>query len=256
MGGLRQCKARFALVLRERGTGESRKGKKARFGGALHCEALPGAAWRCVAKQGFLTDEEFSMQIDVTIKGTTPLLMNRFHEGAEVAVSGGTAVTFKGDKGTPREQATPKAYRERESGKLFIPGPNIFAALISAGKFHKAGKSKLTTQKTSLVPAGLTVNELICPLGVKDFEVDSRSVVIPSTGGRVMCHRPRIDEWKCTFSLDVDTEMFAPKLVRALVDDAGKKVGLGDFRPERKGPFGKFVVVNWVERKERTGEAA
>ena len=26
---------------------------------------------------------------------------------------------------------------------------------------------------------------------------------------------------------------------------AGKRVGLGDFRPACKGPFGKFVVVEW-----------
>jgi hypothetical protein len=39
--------------------------------------------------------------------------------------------------------------------------------------------------------------------------------------------------------------MFAPDLVRAVVDDAGKKIGLGDYRPQRKGPFGRFVVRKW-----------
>jgi len=29
------------------------------------------------------------------------------------------------------------------------------------------------------------------------------------------------------------------------VDSAGKRVGLGDFRPARKGPFGKFRVDEW-----------
>lgn len=190
------------------------------------------------------------MKIAVTIQGTTPLLMNRFTEAAEVAVSGGTAVTFKGDKGTPREQATAKRYADSE-GFLYIPGPNIFACLIAAGTFHKAGKSKLTTLKTSLIPAGVMVAELACILTNEDgeplteWEVDSRSVVIPSTGGRVMCHRPRIDAWNTRFTLDVDTTMFSPALVRAVVDDAGKKIGLGDFRPARKGPFGRFVVSHW-----------
>lgn len=190
------------------------------------------------------------MKIAVTIQGTTPLLMNRFTEAAEVAVSGGTAVTFKGDKGTPREQATAKRYADSE-GFLYIPGPNIFACLIAAGTFHKAGKSKLTTLKTSLIPAGVMVEELACILTNEDgeplteWEVDSRSVVIPSTGGRVMCHRPRVDAWNTRFTLDVDTTMFSPALVRAVVDDAGKKIGLGDFRPARKGPFGRFVVSHW-----------
>jgi hypothetical protein len=184
------------------------------------------------------------MKIAVTIEGISPLLMNRFTEQNEVQVSGGTAVTFKGDRGTPRTQAEPKRYADKD-GMLYIPGPNIFAAIIAAGSFHKAGKSKLTTMKSSLIPAGLLVDDLVCPLGTSEWEVDSRSVVIPSTGGRVMCHRPRVDRWSCTFTLDIDTSMFAPTLVRAIIDDAGKKIGLGDYRPARKGPFGRFVVRQW-----------
>lgn len=60
-----------------------------------------------------------------------------------------------------------------------------------------------------------------------------------------MCHRPRLDNWELSFTLDVDTEMFDAKIVRILVDDAGKKCGIGDYRPNRKGPFGKFFVKTW-----------
>lgn len=190
------------------------------------------------------------MKITVTIQGITPLLMNRFTEANEVAVSGGTSVSFRGDKGTPRAQAEAKRYADK-NGELYIPGPNIFAAIIAAGTFHKAGKSKLTTLRTSLIPAGLMVDDLICPITDEEgepqteWEVDSRSVVIPSTGGRIMCHRPRVDRWQCTFTIDVDNSMFSPALVRAVIDDAGKKIGLGDYRPARKGPFGRFVVARW-----------
>jgi len=185
------------------------------------------------------------MKISITIEGVSPLLMNRFTEANEVAVSGGTSISLRGDKGTPREQATPKCYADKD-GRLYVPGPNIYSCIIAAGTFHKAGKSKVTTMKTSLVPAGILLEEMVCPLNTKEWEVDSRSVVIPSTGGRIMCHRPRIDRWALTFTLDVDTTVFSPALVRALVDDAGKKIGLGDYRPARKGPFGRFVVKEWA----------
>lgn len=71
-----------------------------------------------------------------------------------------------------------------------------------------------------------------------------------------MCHRPRVDSWSLTFTLDVDTSVFDPKLVRALIDDAGKKIGLGDYRPARKGPFGRFVVKRWDEASETLSKAA
>jgi hypothetical protein len=121
--------------------------------------------------------------------------------------------------------------------------------LVDAGKFHKIGRNKVTTQKTSLVPAGLSIEELVIPFDTKNWEVDSRSVVIPATGGRIMCYRPRLDKWTLSFTLDIDESMFDPKFVRLLVDDAGKKCGLGDYRPNRKGPFGKFVVTSWEEEK-------
>jgi hypothetical protein len=84
--------------------------------------------------------------------------------------------------------------------------------------------------------------------GTKDFEVDSRPVVVPATGGRIMCHRPRLDSWKLKGTAEIDDEMFSADLVRALFDDAGRKIGIGDFRPQRRGPFGRFNVTLWKPR--------
>ena len=180
--------------------------------------------------------------------------MNRFTEAAERSVSGShRASTISGDKGTPREQAEPKCYKDKD-GFLFIPGPNAFRCIIDAGKYLKAGKSKVTTQKSSLVPSFLSIDELECPLTqegvrIQHFEVDSRSVVIPATGGRIMAHRPRLDEWVLGFTLTLDEKEADEKLTRTLVDYAGSKIGLGDFRPDRKGPFGKFKVNFWESTK-------
>jgi hypothetical protein len=186
------------------------------------------------------------MEIRITIEGVSPLLMNRFTDEAEVATTSGHVPVFAGDsRGTPREQAEKTAYRNRESGELFLPGPNLLAALVDAGRFHKVGRTKVTTARSSLVPAGVTVPELMIPLGTSEFEVDSRRVRIPATGGSVMRHRARLDEWEASFTLDVDATIFKPAFVRQLVDDAGKKVGIGDYRPSTRGPFGKFVVKRW-----------
>ena len=179
------------------------------------------------------------MKINIEITGITPLLMHRFVENA------------KDDKNiTPRESAIKFAYID-EVGKLYLPTCNIFACIIAAGGFHKLGKNKVTTQKSSLIPAGMIIeNEVTNFIQPDDFEVDSRSVVIPSTGGRVMMHRPRLDKWVLPFTLSVDTKMFSSKFTREIVDDAGQKIGLGDFRPARKGIYGRFKVTKWQEEKD------
>lgn len=188
------------------------------------------------------------MLIKCTIKGVTPLLQNRFTEEAQIKVSNGTVGAMRGKQPLPREQAEQKTYRDI-NGSPMLPGPNLFAAIIEAGKFIKAGKSKLTTMRSSLIPAGLAISEAELPITPAKWEVDSRSVVIPATGGRIMCHRPRFDEWQIKFTLDIDESIFGQELIRELIDIAGQRVGIGDFRPSRKGPFGRFVVVLWKEHK-------
>ncbi len=184
------------------------------------------------------------MRVSITIQGITPLLMCRFGPEAELEVAAGHRPAFNNDSDTPRGQAERKLYIDNEEN-LFVPGYVMIACLISAGRFHKIGRSKVSTRDTSLVTAGIEVEELCCQLSTNKWEVDTRSIVNPTTKGRQMSHRPRIDEWGLTFTINVDTTLFPIKLVREIVDDAGRRCGLLSYRPERKGPFGKFKVVKW-----------
>lgn len=187
------------------------------------------------------------MLIKFQIVGTSPLLCNRFTEAAQAKVSASTTLVARGDKGTPREQAEPKLYTG-PNGKPVIPSANLLRAMIDAGTFVKAGKSKVSTARSSMVPAGISITEVDLPLTPSNWEVDSRSVVIPSTGGRIMCQRPRFDVWRLSGTLDVDTDMFSEGMARELLDLAGQRVGLGDFRPARRGPFGRFRVDQWKKQ--------
>lgn len=180
------------------------------------------------------------MKLDIEITGITPLLMNRFNIDEQ-------QTKVKDKNLTPRETALRVCYEDSE-GKLYYPTTNIYACLIEAGKFHKDGKIKITTARSSIIPAGIMIDgETIYFREPVSWEVDSRGAVVPSTGGRIVVHRPRLDTWCLNFTLTLDTKMFSPKLIRTIVDDAGSKVGLGDFRPARKGIYGRFVVTNWRE---------
>jgi hypothetical protein len=189
--------------------------------------------------------------IDVEIQGTTPLLCNKFTDAAAMSATNGTRVSAVGDKGTPQEQATARLYIGHD-GKPCIPQPNLFRCLIDAGTFFKAGKGKVTTQKSSLIPACVEIVGIELPIIHKEnWSVDTRAVRIPSTGGRILCHRPSFNDWKIQFTMSVDTDLISAKLVRELMDAAGKRIGLGDFRPACKGPFGKFVVNSWREHEAK-----
>ncbi len=191
------------------------------------------------------------MNIKITIQGTTPLLLNKFTDAAAISSTNGTrAATVGGGRGAPREQAESKLYISEATGKPIIPGPNLFRCLIDGGRFFKAGKAKITTQKSSMVPSCLSVENFEIPIEhTNPWETDTRAVRIPSTGGRILAHRPCFHDWKLTFTLLLDEEIMSKALVREIIDAAGKRIGLGDFRPDCKGPFGKFVVTSWEEEK-------
>lgn len=189
----------------------------------------------------------------IRIEGVTPLLVNRFTDKAAQAATSGTATSTVGDRGTPLEQAEDALYKD-ENGKIIMPQPNLFRSIVDAGKFFKAGKSKVTTIKSSLLPACVSINAVSFPLIHKqDWKVDTRPVRIPATGGRILRHRPCFDDWAIEFELELDETIIAAKLLRDIIDAAGGRIGLCDFRPDCKGPFGKFKVTLWKETSNGRG---
>lgn len=184
------------------------------------------------------------IRIDIKIEGTTPLLMNRFTEEAQQKATSGAGSSVVGDHGSGKEQAEKKLYTH--DGVIGIPQPNLFRCIIDAGKYFKNGRSKVTTQKSSIIPSCVEIEGLFLPLEhSEDWQVDTRPVRIPATGGRILTHRPMFEKWALAFEVQLDTELMSEKFFRQIVDAAGKRIGLGDFRPDTKGPFGKFVVIQW-----------
>ena len=184
--------------------------------------------------------------IQIEISGRTPLLCNRFTDQAQLDATSGVRSSIANDAKTSLEQADESLYKSEENGEPGIPGPNILRCMIDAGKFLKQGRGKVTTQKTSLVPASVMLEEPFVMLQTESgWKVDTRPVRIPATGGRILRHRACFDDWKLAFSVTLDETIITEKLFRELVDIAGSHIGLGDFRPDTKGPFGRFNVILW-----------
>lgn len=186
------------------------------------------------------------MQIAIRIEGTTALLLNKFTDAAAMAAtSGSRGSSAASERGTPQEVAQSKLYTGL-AGNLIIPQPNLLRCIVDGGRFHKVGKSQVTTRESSMMYSCINIEAAEIPIEHKQpWRVDTRAVVIPSTKGRILTHRPMFDDWALDFQLELDTTILGPKLLRMIIDDAGKRIGLGDFRPARKGPYGRFAVTKW-----------
>jgi hypothetical protein len=187
------------------------------------------------------------LEINLRITGVTPLILSRFHEeAAEAASSGSRSSASAQDRGTPREIAEKKLYLGIK-GDYVIPQPNLLRCLVDGGTYHKIGKAQVTTASKSILYGG-ALDILAAEIPIihgQPWTVDTRAVVIPSTKGRILAHRPRFDDWALDFNILIDPKIVGERLMRAIIDDAGNRVGLGDFRPARKGPYGRFRVDRW-----------
>jgi hypothetical protein len=190
------------------------------------------------------------MNFNVSIRSKTALLLHRFPEDAQEEAS--SQVHSRKERPTARQECISYLYLnaplkdngEPVPGSLYFPAENLRQCFVNAGKRFKIGRASASTD----LAAAIFVMPEELPL-VGEWEIDSRPVVIPSTQGRILRHRPKFKEWSMEFSLEVNADLITETLIRDVVKSAGDLVGIGDFRPACKGPFGRFEVVKWEEKK-------
>ena len=97
----------------------------------------------------------------------------------------------------------------------------------------------------------------LCLLGLFSLRCRERILLDPDTGQRIseyqihvarvvvqrssiMRARPEIERWGCVLELEVDLDFTSPWQVEELLNIAGRISGVGDFRPEKRGPHGRY----------------
>jgi hypothetical protein len=199
------------------------------------------------------------MIVRITCRGTTPLLMNRMSEstleGLRTKVKAAKTKQV-GNTKTPREDAEPKVYTH--GGVPMIPGENLMSCLIAAGVYCRLdGKRQISTGKATVLPGLMQLQDFILPLFIPDtkkaatWEADVRKGTNPNGGEAVAICRPRFDAWQFSARITIDEATIGENTIRELWDIAGKRIGIGDFRPARKGIFGQFVVEKWLREEAK-----
>jgi hypothetical protein len=166
---------------------------------------------------------------------------------------------FTSDK-LPREK--PDDYEERcwrerlhvmPDGKVKIPGMSFKIALELAAKFRGEkikGKGQATYSKR--FTAGVLVLEDL-PLPDLATEVIGERLFVPSDGvrgggKRVWKRFPMIPTWSGQLDFHImDDETISEEVFLNHLEEAGRFIGIGRWRPERGGMYGRFNVdsVKW-----------
>lgn len=181
---------------------------------------------------------------DITIEGTTPLLMNR---PSQLDI-GDKSKNVKRETNTPQEIAEAKLYQDAEA-KIYMPATWFQGCIVEAGKQKKMmGKGSAKATYSKVAGSSVEINPFEIVLNAK-WDVFSILAVNPTTRGRNVLHRPQFRKWEAKFEVTFDEEQIEIPVMKELFDIAGRSVGVGDWRPAKKGRFGKFQVTSWKEKK-------
>jgi len=198
-----------------------------------------------------LTAPRGFVNVRVTLNSWGPgLLMNPMTEDILDALAGVKSKAAS-DKEIPlQERAEKKVIRENgdEDGRIGVPVTYVSAALIYAGRFVKNGKKQIsTTTSTTLYEFLMMEDEFFPFTQYEEMIVDKRRGVSNNAGktAAVAIIRPKFKRWELQVNVSIDTSIINAEVVKQLFAEAGRKAGIGDFRPSRKGPFGMFYISGW-----------
>lgn len=187
----------------------------------------------------------------ITLKliSSSPLLMHsdRYANPIDPMTKRHKELTSKRKKTDEDHEAIMKSewlgslYWSKEKG-IHMPTVNIRSCIIEGAKLNKLGMH---------IKRGTMVFEESVPFifdGPKDPEelfkdktfVDVRSVVVSQS--RLMRCRPVFPKWECSIDIHYDPTAIDEADIIKCAENAGQFIGLGDFRPNKGGMFGRFTV--------------
>lgn len=183
-----------------------------------------------------IIEASFPYVARISIEGVADLIFHRWNVDA-VDAKGKAA---KGSKAKKTDDIESYVYR-LDNGHLGLPGEYLRQAIIHAAKYKQDPRSPRKSAM-DLFKAGVVSLTQLADLGTKtwDYEDRRRAVIQRNAINRT---RPAMKlGWAADFEFLINLpEYINTTLFQAVLADAGRLVGVGDFRPT----YGRFSVTKF-----------
>lgn len=194
------------------------------------------------------------MEFKVEIKGITPIIMHNGELNQRTAAAiEKAAITRK--RGSNRTEADESRLQELEcltslwlngENRPAIPSPAIRACIETAARKQKQGgqvREGLIVLETSFNydadKYGATLDELV--------RTTQYTTGVKVGQSRVLRTRAMFDvPWSCNFTVDADDDLVDRAQLENWLNIAGRRIGLGNWRPEKSGTYGRFELVSII----------
>lgn len=190
---------------------------------------------------------------EITIKGTTPLIVNNFNEKSRRQIIEAQMKKPKvKEERNPIEDfmracywltPMPKEFTEesfnkalKEGARFGFPAKGIKASIVSG-----AYRNNMTKDKVSLYGAFLIPQEFV--------EIKYETVVMREDYVRIAHNgtdvrfRPEFRNWEMTFEIEYNENTYSLEQIVNYINLGGFSCGLGEMRVEKGGNFGSYSVI-------------
>jgi hypothetical protein len=181
-----------------------------------------------------IIDISVPYRVEVTVKGTADLLFHKWScEGVEAK-----SKAAKGSEAKRTDDLESYVYR-CEDNTIGIPGEYLRGAVINAAKFRQDPRSPRKSAQ-DLFKAGIVSLTDVASLGKNTWDKLHQCRVVIQRSAITRTRPCFLKGWEATFILMVLLpEYISLEILTSTINDAGRLIGIGDFRPT----YGRFTVI-------------
>lgn len=213
-----------------------------------------------------MAEKKESVVCSITLWGCAPCMMDPMSPEVLESIRTKTPMAKTHDV-SAFDIAKGKIIRNPDTRRIGFPAEYLIGALVEAGRSVKIGKEQISTAKSTMLFSFLSFDEMffdfqhipdtVLPESEdekKYWKPDMRRGVSDQTGVVNAIIRPKFENgWELVVKPTIDLTIASDtRIVRQLFEIAGRKVGLGSFRPAHRGPFGRFLVKSFEEVDNNT----
>lgn len=192
-------------------------------------------------------------EFKVKVVGVTPYMQHRMDDRklAEWEKLRGNIIGEEHADDEPFKMAVFHSYIDSE-GNYYIPAEHFKQCMIKGAGYVKAKVGAATKSMKGIVAGMWMIKEQKLPFRPFD-EVDTRSAVNRAVKARIITNRPKWNTWETEFTLiidDDDRSKVTVETISAIIEYGGRYLGVGSYRPEHTGEFGRFRLESLELVKE------
>lgn len=184
-----------------------------------------------------------SETISVPIVGTMPLIVHNFSEKSKRQM-----LDSQQGRKSPKQVRDPEAEYEaafyRTKDGYGFPVTAFKAATIGAARFYGKEVSMTSLRQFLFMHGELSENDpqALVPIeGEPHMREDIVRLGGPSRSADLR-YRPCFSEWSTVLVVTYVTSSLSRESVLSLIDAGGMGIGVGEWRPEKRGEFGTYAI--------------